>query len=215
MSGKKDYDLGYLACPNECYFSISKYDIQSIAAAYFSDNVERIIGTYTPETHLALTNTMLDELFEGENINSHNRYANLWNPRLKDSSSALWCGFMRYCYDEEKVTNPSVYYQIVPMLRTSEMYLIVMETSTDLAEINQLYRDYMIAHDVANMTEFSSLADVRTWIVNEYRREFYGEGQMFFTYKRLGETTIKWLKTPADENTYIIPLPETEYDPGI
>lgn len=215
LSGQSDYKAGYLACPNECYFSISKYDIQSIAAAYFSDNVERIIGTYTPETHLALTNTMLDELFEGENINSHNRYANLWNPRLKDSSSALWCGFMRYCYDEEKVTNPSVYYQIVPMLRTSEMYLIVMETSTDLAEINQLYRDYMIAHDVANMTEFSSLADVRTWIVNEYRREFYGEGQMFFTYKRLGETTIKWLKTPADENTYIIPLPETEYDPGI
>ena len=169
-------------------------------------------GTIT--LHLASEN-MLDELFEGENINSHNRYANLWNPRLKDSSSALWCGFMRYCYDEEKVTNPSVYYQIVPMLRTSEMYLIVMETSTDLAEINQLYRDYMIAHDVANMTEFSSLADVRTWIVNEYRREFYGEGQMFFTYKRLGETTIKWLKTPADENTYIIPLPETEYDPGI
>ena len=215
LSGQKDFKAGYLACPNECYFSMSKYDIQTLATAYFSDNVERIIGTYNPESHLALTNTMLEELFDGENTNSHNRYTNLWNPRLKDSSSALWCGFMRYCYDEETVTNPSIYYQIIPMLRTSEMYLIVMETSSDLTEVNSLYREYMIEHDVANMPEFASLADAHAWILNEYRREFYGEGQMFFTYKRMGATSIKWLKTPADENTYIIPLPETEYDPGI
>ena len=122
---------------------------------------------------------------------------------------------MRYCYDEETVTNPSIYYQVIPMLRTSEMYLIVMETSSDLTEVNSLYREYMIEHDVANMPEFASLADAHAWILNEYRREFYGEGQMFFTYKRMGATSIKWLKTPADENTYIIPLPETEYDPGI
>jgi len=36
---------------------------------------------------------------------------------------------------------------------------------------------------------------------------------MFFTYKRLGETAIKWLSTPATEATYVLPLPETEYDP--
>ena len=214
LSGQSDFKAGYLACPNECYFSISKYNIQSLAVGYFSDNEEKIIGTYDPEYHLVLTHTMLDELFDGENTNSHNRYTNLWNRQLRDDASALWCGFMRYCYDEEKVTNPALYYQIVPMLRVSEMYLIAMETSSDLTEVNRLYREYMVAHDVASMPEFSSLSDVHTWIENEYRREFYGEGQMFFTYKRLGEKSIKWMSEPAGENTYVIPLPETEYDPA-
>jgi hypothetical protein len=93
------------------------------------------------------------------------------------------------------------------------MYLIVMETSNDLAEVNSLYNDYMVEHNVGTSQPFTSLADVRKWIENEYRREFYGEGQMFFTYKRLGETSIKWLDTLATEATYVLPLPETEYDP--
>ena len=212
MSGKKDYDLGYLACPNECYFSISKYDIRSYIDGYFTDNEERIIGTYNSNT-LALTQAMLSELFDGENMDSHNRYTTLWNQRLKDDSNNMWVGFMRYSYDDDNVQNKSLYYQIIPMLRTSEMYLIVMETSDDLAEVNSLYNTYMVERNVGTAQPFTSLADVRTWIENEYRREFYGEGQMFFTYKRLGETAIKWLSTPATEATYVLPLPETEYDP--
>ena len=51
-------------------------------------------------------------------------------------------------------------------------------------------------------------------LIKEYNREFYGEGQMFYTYKRMGETNILWSKTAADESTYVIPLPETEYDPS-
>jgi hypothetical protein len=89
-----------------------------------------------------------------------------------------------------------------------------METSTDLTEVNQLYVEYMKSHNVARPRMFTSLSDVATWIENEYRREFYGEGQMFYTYKRLGEKNILWNKTEANENTYIIPLPETEYDPS-
>ena len=94
------------------------------------------------------------------------------------------------------------------------MYLIAMETSTDLSEVNQLFTTYMMSHNVALATPFSSLDEVKTWIEKEYRREFYAEGQMFYTYKRLGETNILWAKTEANENTYIIPLPETEYDPS-
>lgn len=211
MSGKNDYSLGYLACPNECYFCISKYDIKSYIDSYFTDNEERIIGTYKDNT-LALTHTMLSDLFAGENIDSHNRYTSLWNQRLKDDSGNLWCGFLRYCYDED-ASNKPLYYQVIPMLRTSEMYLIIMETSDDLEEINSLYTDYMVEHNVANIEPFTTLDAVRTWIENEYRREFYGEGQMFYTYKRLGETSIKWLAAPATEAVYVLPLPETEYDP--
>ena len=214
LSGLNDYKLGYTTCPNECYFSISKYDVQNYTVGWFTDNADNVVASYD-QNKLAISNEMLAELFDGENIESHNRYANLWNQRLKDESGYLWCGFLRYSYDEEKVSNPQLYYQIIPMLRTSEMYLIAMETSSDLSEVNQLYTDYMLSHNVATSVPFESLQDVRTWIENEYRREFYGEGQMFYTYKRLGEKNIKWLNTPANETTYIIPLPETEYDPAL
>ena len=214
LSGLNDYKLGYTTCPNECFFSLSKYDVQNYTVGWFTDNADNVVASYD-ENKLAISNEMLTELFDGENIESHNRYANLWNQRLKDESGYMWCGFLRYSNDEEKATNPQLYYQIVPMLRTSEMYLIAMETSSDLSEVNRLYTDYMLSHNVATSQPFESLQDVRTWIENEYRREFYGEGQMFYTYKRLGEKNIKWLKTPADETTYIIPLPETEYDPAL
>ena len=213
LSGKNDYASGYLTCPNECYFSLSKYDVQEYTVSFFTDNKDNVVSSYGANQY-AISQTMLSNLFDGENIAAHNRYANLWNQRLKDSDGTLWCGFCRYSYDADKVQNEELYYQIIPMLRSSEIYLIAMETSTDLAEINQLYITYMDSHNIARPMPFTSLEDVSTWIENEYRREFYAEGQMFYTYKRLGETNILWSKTPANENTYIIPLPETEYDPA-
>lgn len=212
LSGLKDYGSGYTTCPNECYFSISKYDIKDYAVNYFTDNENNVVSSYGAN-QFAISHEMLEKLFEGEAIESHNRYSGLWNQSLKDGDGYLWVGFKRYCFDD-KVVNPNLYYQIIPMLRTSEMYLIVMETSTDLTEVNQLYVEYMKSHNVARPRMFTSLSDVATWIENEYRREFYGEGQMFYTYKRLGEKNILWNKTEANENTYIIPLPETEYDPS-
>lgn len=213
LSGLKDYKASYTTCPNECYFSISKATVKDYVVSYFTDNANGIVSSYDANK-LALSTEMLDQLYQGENIESHNRYNNLWNKELKDGDGYLWVGFKRYSYDDDKVQNKELYYQIIPMLRTSEMYLIVMETSTDLEEINRLYAEYMISHNVPAVTPFTSTQDVATWIENEYRREFYGEGQMFYTYKRLGETNILWSKSAADENTYVIPLPETEYDPS-
>ena len=213
LSGLTDYRAGYTTCPNECYFSISKANVKDYTVQYFTDNANGIISSYDANK-LILSAEMLDQLFQGENIESHNRYNNLWTRELKDGDGYLWVGFKRYSYDEDKVQNKELYYQIIPMLRTSEMYLIAMETSTDLEEINRLYKEYMISHNVPMAVPFTSTQDVTTWIENEYRREFYGEGQMFYTYKRMGETNILWSKTAADESTYVIPLPETEYDPS-
>ena len=73
----------------------------------------------------------------------------------------------------------------------------------------------MLAHSVVlNDAGFSGLSEVPGEMVNEYRREFYGEGQMFYTYNRTGATTILWGNGNVDENVDIVPLPETEYNPN-
>ena len=100
-------------------------------------------------------------------------------------------------------------YQVIPLIRLSEMYLIAMESTTSLDEANQLYSTYMTARNVAA----SALTQeaLTTEILREYRREFFGEGQMFYTYKRLGTKSMLW-KTDREvtEEDYVVPLPSSE-----
>ena len=49
-------------------------------------------------------------------------------------------------------------------------------------------------------------------VLKEYQKEFYAEGQMYFTYKRIGARKMLWneeREIRLDE--YQIPLPETEF----
>ena len=100
------------------------------------------------------------------------------------------------------------------MLRLSEIYLIAMETSTSLTEVQTLYDTYMSACSFTLYTPFETLEQAREEIINEYRRELFGEGQMFFTYKRKASTWMMWNSETIKEDDYVLPLPATEYDPS-
>ena len=120
---------------------------------------------------------------------------------------------MKYWYDEE-VQDQTLRFQLIPMLRMSEVYLIAMEASADIEEVNDWYREYMIQHEVPDAVDFASVDEARQWIMDEYRREFFAEGQMFYTYKRRNAAQMLWGKGPVGEETYLLPLPETEYNPN-
>ena len=119
----------------------------------------------------------------------------------------------KYWYDED-ATNLMVKHQIIPMLRMSEVYLIAMETETDLSVANTLYAEYMRSCAVVNSMLFDSLDDLKNEIINEYRREFFGEGQMFYVYKRNNMKEILWHDDEIMEENYIVSLPLTEYNPN-
>ena len=44
----------------------------------------------------------------------------------------------------------------------------------------------------------------------EYNKEFYGEGQLFFQYKRRGEKNILWSNVEGTKSVYELPIPKTE-----
>ena len=47
------------------------------------------------------------------------------------------------------------------------------------------------------------------------RREFLGEGQMFFQYKRLNTNILNVLnEVPASNEVFVLPLPEGEIEYG-
>ena len=76
------------------------------------------------------------------------------------------------------------------------------------------YKTYMVQRNVGTSTDFASLDAVRTWVRAEYCREFIAEGQAFYTYKRAGATTMFGTDRTMGESDYILPLPDTEYNPN-
>ena len=210
MSGPEDFAKGYKLCPSECLFYLSKYDVMTHSETFLIGGRENAAFG----NDLVLTVKMFNDLYEGENLSSHNRYKNCWNEKIRSSSvSNAYVATTKYYFDE-KVENKTLYYQLVPMLRMSEVYLIAMEASENLPEVNTWYKQYMVAHEVGDSKDFASLEDARQWIIKEYRREFVAEGQLFYTYKRTGAAKMLGREEPVGESDYVLPLPETEYNPN-
>lgn len=215
MSGTEDLPM-YPQLPSECLFYLSKYDLMDYVPGILMGRIKNV----SVSDQLVLTEERLTQLFQGEKTTDHNRYASCWLKGANAPKDANQIGhpvILKYYYEEndnDETSSLITKSQIIPMLRLSEVYLIAMETSTDLTEVNNWYQRYMQAHGVNDMPDFTTLETAREWIINEYRREFFAEGQMFYTYKRTGATTMLWREEPVDEDDYILPLPTTEYNPN-
>lgn len=221
LSGTVDLaaDAQYYSLPSEALFLLSKYDLIDYSITLFADPTASIFGARGSRYILSLD--QFTELFKGVNTSSNNRYVRQYNSRTTDSFGTLYVPLKKYYYNSNDLSstqsdNLMTKLQVIPMIRLSEVYLIAMETSNDLSEVNSLYNTYMRSHEVLLTTDaFSTLDAAREEVVNEYRREFVGEGLMFYVYKRKGATTQMFNDNTVTEDNYIVPLPTSEYDPSV
>lgn len=109
----------------------------------------------------------------------------------------------------------SLYQQMIPMLRTSEMYMIATEVTEDPEEAT----DYLNTLRVNRGLREISSTQVEQSLEAEWLRELYGEGQLFFYYKRKMKTEIQSAYDPYGTKTinllrYVLPIPdgETKYN---
>ena len=122
-------------------------------------------------------------------------------------------GANRYFYKySDMVDSGNIRNTMIPMIRLGEMYLIAAESrSADLGAgvgyVNQL-RSH---RGVSNLTALT-----RDVLQYEYIRELYGEGQLFYMYKRMYAPVI--VSTVASRNPapsaamFVLPLPSSETD---
>lgn len=210
LSGDNDFSRGYYSAPSECLLALSNFQL--------GDYIPSLLGAGTNDARvesnqLYMTESKFNTLFS--NLTQSNRYNYVWNKFSADGFGVTKPSLRKY-YQPTGATgvNLATHQQVIPLIRLSEMYLIAMECTTDLAEGNKLYSTYMRARNVSAPNVFTTKPALDNEIINEYRRELFGEGQMFFTYKRKNSTTMLWKIGAVNENNYIIPLPDSEYNPN-
>ena len=213
LSSMADFNLQYYAAPSECLFALSNHKLIDYSIGVTGVGSDRLTST-----NLFISAEMRDKLYEGQDITTHAGYANSWNTSIPGANGNYnYACVKKYYYDAGQEYGANVLLmklQIVPVLRMSEVYLILLETTTDLEEANRLYADYMAARNVNVSTYFTDLTSVKNFVLEEIRREFYAEGYLFYAYKRQGIRKMLWGAAEVGEAEYILPLPDSEYDPG-
>ncbi|WP_158563361.1 RagB/SusD family nutrient uptake outer membrane protein [Chitinophaga silvatica] len=136
----------------------------------------------------------------------------VWRPASDGSKSVCF-----YKYAPIYRQSGSVKYQVnigVPLIRASECYLIAAEADPDPLDAVK-YLD--VVRVARNILPTLANATLRTELTKEYRREFFGEGQMFFYYKRINSATMPNSSSTSTTATismnstkYIVPIPDDE-----
>lgn len=182
--------------------------IFSIYADHLSDITPKYFPSITRDTELSNTKENLDKIFDFDTYKMQDaRYELLFVvedglPRLRK--------FRQELNDSQK--NKSR----IPMLKLSEMYYIAAETSPDVVTAQEYINDMRAARRLDKL-EFTSMDEVNQYLLKEYRREFIGEGQLFFLYKRLNLSNIPDCELNLGEvltEVYRFPLPQQEEEWG-
>lgn len=105
--------------------------------------------------------------------------------------------------------------RIIPVIKLAEMYYIAAEASASpsagIPFLNAVRTARLLPELEASLTDDQFALELQ----KEYRKEFVGEGQLWFYYKRRGETTIPdGVGNPMTADKYTWPVPDNELEFG-
>lgn len=112
-----------------------------------------------------------------------------------------------------KTARETEFWYFQPLIKKSELYLIAAEAfqETKYLDSVRVHRGLKLIQEEIPTFVISNLNEQ---IRKEYMKEFVGEGQMFYYYKRRGETSIRGHAganvTVNPENVYVLPIPQKE-----
>ena len=185
-------------------------------------HTEMLFSSYVSQLYQNFDNNFSDELdasnilsagnttfitYLYENMTADYRFTALWPV----SATLSVPTFVKYRDVVNKNSNPPQRFN-VPLMRKSEMYYIAAECEPDM-EIGLVYLN--VVRNTRGLASLTSAANLYSEIRKEYMKEFYGEGQVWYYYKRNRITNVM---APANFTTgvtiplgaYVLPLPEEE-----
>jgi hypothetical protein len=102
----------------------------------------------------------------------------------------------------------------ITVMHVSEMYLIAAEAylNSDYAKALSYFNTEISSRGLTPLRDVTLTEDI---IYNEYRKELFGEGQTWYNMKRLNKDIVSNYETrtiPANDDIYVLPIPQDEYD---
>lgn len=196
ISNLKDYTF----IPEQI-FALSKFDIRPLENMYFRVTT----GGVNAGGNIQLTNSygnggVVDQIYEITTGGvSDIRYARLWQLNGSIYFPVKWW---------QESGNPN-YNNWVPLVRLPEMYYIAAECSDPATAITYL-NAVRSKRGIADLPSGLDAAAIQQELQKEYQKEFYAEGQLFYYYKRVNSSTIRFSVIPPSERVYVLPLPDAE-----
>lgn len=136
----------------------------------------------------------------------------LYDAGTSDIRFAIWTDKMigsdKRFVNEKFIVEPANGGGQISLIRLAEMYLVAIECTTDSDEATNLYKTFCESRNVTPVKIVAGATE--DLMLKEYNKEFYAEGQMFYTYKRLNAGTILWYNHPTSDKIYVVPLPQNE-----
>ena len=78
----------------------------------------------------------------------------------------------------------------MPLIKLPEMYYIAAECTSDLSEACTLLNQVRGSRGLEDLPQLANAEDLKKNLEKEYRKEFYGEGQLWYFYKRYAYPTF-------------------------
>lgn len=167
-----------------------------------------LVNTYFINTPVRLTQSSdaIMAAYEASQQDTRNVPGRYWTGKESNYGSSEH--FMKYS-GSARISSPNK----VPLLRISEMYFIaIMNLPVTDARVKQYFSDYQSARNISQsfIEEMNDETLRAARMEKEYRKEFMGEGQMFYFYKKHGYTQYAWpdqFTIPAAHQNYMLPKP--------
>ncbi|MEZ2445533.1 RagB/SusD family nutrient uptake outer membrane protein [Chitinophaga sp. RCC_12] len=116
--------------------------------------------------------------------------------------------------EKYKRTDDNLHYLMGPALRLSEIYYIAAECTfaTDPDKAWAYFNEVRLHRGIG---PYSGPADTNSFyaeLLKEARKELYGEGQLFYMYKRLNRSIVGLggKPVPPSDGVFVLPLPDDE-----
>lgn len=156
-----------------------------------------LVSSSISKPDLYLQNSWVDDVYESQSSDIRSKSGRYF---LVDGNYASYLKYYKSGVIEET--------EMVPLVRLAEMYLILME-NLPAADAKAYWETFRVARSMDITVNVDTETALRKQVEKEYRKEFWGEGQLFFYYKRCNMTT--WsvpqsVTVPA--NGFVVPKPQ-------
>lgn len=180
---------------------------------YTPGNVQTEINRFSDIVGSYMSQAAGNQIYQTSGVGGQDLRYKAWFKPISDYSGSR-LDLIKYSRDPDTNRIPMV----APALRLSEMYYIAAECSYDADPGHAMaYVDSVLKYrGIGTPMTSVSKQDFINQLVAEERKEFYGDGQIFYTYKRLGLPIISQTGTgePVTNSIFVLPLPNNEIEFG-